>query len=49
MEGHYGASQVTVRKLQLVAVDKEAGLVMVRGAVPGPNKGIVYIKKNLTK
>ena len=49
MEGHYGASQITVRKLQLVAVDKDAGLVMVRGAVPGPNKGIVYIKKNLTK
>jgi large subunit ribosomal protein L3 len=49
MEGHYGAAQVTARKLELIAVDKEAGLVMVKGAVPGPNRGVVYIKKNLTK
>jgi large subunit ribosomal protein L3 len=49
MEGHYGASQVTAKNLKLVAVDKEAGLVLIRGAVPGPNKGIVYIMKNLIK
>ncbi|HEX7510015.1 MAG TPA: 50S ribosomal protein L3 [Chitinivibrionales bacterium] len=49
MEGHYGAGQVTAKNLLLVGVDKEAGVVMIRGAVPGPNKGIVYIKKNSIK
>jgi large subunit ribosomal protein L3 len=49
MEGHMGAAQVTAKKLQLMGVDKEAGIVMVKGAVPGPTKGVVYIKKNLTK
>ncbi len=49
MEGHYGASQVTMRNLELVGIDKEAGLVMIKGAVPGPSKGIVFITKNPTK
>jgi large subunit ribosomal protein L3 len=49
MEGHMGAAQVTAKKLQLMGVDKEAGIVMVKGAVPGPSKGVVYIKKNSTK
>jgi large subunit ribosomal protein L3 len=49
MEGQYGNTQVTTKNLLLVGVDKEAGLVLIRGAVPGPSKGIVYIKKNLTK
>lgn len=47
MEGHYGASQVTLKNLEVVALDKEAGLVMVKGAVPGPNKGIVFVKKTI--
>mgnify|MGYP001586931004 FL=1 len=49
MEGQYGASQVTIKNLRLVGIDKEAGLVLIRGAVPGPSKGVVYIKKNSTK
>ena len=49
MEGHYGAAQRTQRNLEVVAIDKEAGLVMIKGAVPGPNKGIVYISKIISK
>jgi large subunit ribosomal protein L3 len=49
MEGHYGAAQRTIRNLEIVAIDKEAGLVMIKGAVPGPNKGIVYINKIVSK
>jgi large subunit ribosomal protein L3 len=49
MEGHYGNAQVTSRNLEVVALDKDAGLVMIKGAVPGPNKGIVFIKKIISK
>jgi large subunit ribosomal protein L3 len=49
MEGHYGAAQRTIRNLEVMALDKEAGLVMIKGAVPGPNKGIVYISKIVKK
>ncbi len=49
MEGHYGNAQVTIRNLEVVALDKEAGLVLIKGAVPGPNKGIVVINKIVKK
>ncbi|HMD67494.1 MAG TPA: 50S ribosomal protein L3 [Chitinivibrionales bacterium] len=49
MEGHYGNAQVTIRNLEVVALDKEAGLVLIKGAVPGPNKGIVFINKIVKK
>ncbi|MBN1128964.1 MAG: 50S ribosomal protein L3 [Chitinispirillaceae bacterium] len=45
MDGHLGASQVTARNVPVVGIDKEACLVFVNGAVPGPNKGIVFIRK----
>jgi large subunit ribosomal protein L3 len=49
MEGQYGNTQQTIRNLEVIALDKEAGLVMVKGAIPGPNKGIVYINKIVSK
>jgi large subunit ribosomal protein L3 len=45
MDGHLGASRVTARNIAVVGIDKEAGLVFVNGAVPGPNRGIVVIRK----
>jgi len=45
MSGHMGDDQVTVRNLEVVGLDKEAGLLFVKGAVPGRNKGYLYIKK----
>lgn len=45
MAGHYGNKKVTVRNIEVVSVDKENGLVFVRGGVPGCNSGIVFIRK----
>jgi len=45
MSGHYGDEQVTVKNLEVVQIDKDNGLVFLRGAIPGCNKGIVYIRK----
>ncbi|MGH9417984.1 MAG: 50S ribosomal protein L3 [Terriglobales bacterium] len=43
--GHMGHAQVTVRNLQVIAVDAEENLLAVRGAVPGPNGGYVLIRR----
>lgn len=43
MAGHMGDEQVTAQNLKIVAVDVEDGLILVRGAVPGANKGWVLI------
>ena len=44
MAGHLGAEQVTVQNLIVVKVDAEANLIAIRGAVPGPKGGVVYLK-----
>ncbi len=46
--GHMGVEQVTVQNLDIVKVDPELNMIVIRGAVPGPKGGIVYIK-NTTK
>lgn len=45
MAGHFGAEQVTVRNLRIVRVDAEKNIVLVRGAVPGPNGGLVSLSQ----
>ncbi|KMY65821.1 50S ribosomal protein L3 [Desulfocarbo indianensis] len=45
MPGQYGNSQVTVRNLKVVDVRPEENLIVVAGAVPGANGGIVYLQK----
>jgi len=45
MAGRYGAEQSTMRNIKLVRVDAENGLLLVRGAVPGPNGGYVTISQ----
>jgi large subunit ribosomal protein L3 len=42
--GQYGNSQVTIRNLDIVKIDKENNLLLVRGAVPGPNGGLVLVR-----
>ena len=44
MAGRYGAERVTVRNLTVVKIDAENNLVLVRGAVPGPNGGFIMIR-----
>ena len=43
LPGHMGAQRVTVQNLDIVKVDAENNLIAIRGAVPGPKNGIVYI------
>ena len=43
MPGHMVSNQVLVRKLTVVDVQPEKNLLLVRGAVPGANKGLVVI------
>lgn len=45
--GHMGAEQVTVQNLDVVRVDEELGLIAVRGAIPGPKGGIVFVKNTV--
>ena len=44
MAGHLGAERVTVQNLAVVKVDAENNLIAIKGAVPGPNGGIVVIR-----
>ncbi|HEY1598428.1 MAG TPA: 50S ribosomal protein L3 [Pirellulales bacterium] len=45
MAGRYGAERNTVRNLKVVKVDSENDLLLVRGAIPGPNGGYVIVKQ----
>ena len=45
--GHMGAEQVTVQNLDVVKVDVELNMIAVRGAIPGPKGGVVYLKNTV--
>ncbi len=49
MAGHYGAQVVHVQSLLVVDVLPEQNIILVKGSVPGPNKGVVYIEKSRIK
>lgn len=50
MSGHMGASQVTVKNLQIVDVDSNKGLILIKGAVPGhPNAMVKISTTGVTK
>src|SRR6516225_5721023 len=44
MAGHLGAERVTVQSLQVISVDAESGVLMIKGAVPGSKGGFVLVK-----
>jgi large subunit ribosomal protein L3 len=44
MSGHLGNVRVTTQNLEVVRVDTERNLLLVKGAVPGPAGGDVYIR-----
>ncbi len=45
MAGRMGGDQVTCRSVLIVGIDKEKGLLLVKGPVPGPNTGLIYVKE----
>ncbi len=47
MAGQYGHENVTVLNLEVVKVDKERNVILVKGAVPGPVKGIVTLRNSV--
>ena len=47
LAGHMGKDNVTVQNLEVVKVDTERNLLLVKGAVPGPRKGLVTIKNSV--
>lgn len=47
MPGHMGSVQVTVQNLEIVKVDAENNLLLVKGSVPGPKKCLVTIKETV--
>ena len=47
MPGHMGAVRVTVQNLEVVSVDAEKNLILVKGAVPGTKKSLVMLKESV--
>ena len=47
MPGQMGHKRVTVQNLEIVRVDAENNLLLVKGAVPGPRKSLVTIKETV--
>ena len=43
MAGHMGAERVTVKNLEVAYIDPETNLIGVKGAVPGPRKGLIIL------
>ena len=45
--GQMGNEQVTIENLQIVKVDAELNMIVIRGAIPGPKGGLVYIRNTV--
>ena len=49
MAGHLGCERVTIQNLDVVKVDAENNLIAIKGAIPGPKKGIVMVVNSVKK
>ena len=47
LPGHMGAERVTIQNLEIVKIDEQKNLMLVRGAVPGPKGGLLIIKNGV--
>ena len=47
--GQMGNEQVTVMNLDVISVDAELGIIAVRGAIPGPKGGVVFLRSSVKK
>jgi large subunit ribosomal protein L3 len=48
MGGHMGMDTVTTRNHPLVKIDAENNLLLIKGALPGPNGGLLFVRKSIT-
>jgi len=49
MAGQHGNARVTVQNLKVAAVMADQGILLIRGAVPGPNGGYLVVRKAIKK
>jgi len=49
MAGHLGHENVTIQKLEVVAVDAEKNLLLIKGAMPGVNRGLLSIAETVKR
>ena len=49
MAGRMGNQQVTVQNLRVVSIDADRNLILIKGAVPGPTKGMLIVRKAVKK
>ncbi len=47
LPGHMGSEKVTVQRLTVVRVDADRSLLLIKGAIPGPKKGLVIVKSTV--
>lgn len=47
MPGHMGSEQVTIQNLEVVQIDLENNVILIKGNVPGPKKSLVLIKSSV--
>ena len=47
LPGHMGSEKVTVQRLTVVRVDADCNLLLIKGAIPGPKKGLVVVKSTV--
>jgi len=47
LPGHMGHETVTIQNLEVVKVDMERNLLLIKGSVPGPKKGLVFVKRGV--
>ena len=47
LPGHMGHETVTIQNLEIVKVDLERNILLVKGSVPGPKKGLVFVKRGV--
>jgi len=47
MPGHMGAKKITIQNLEIIRIDADDNLILVKGAVPGPKKALVTIRESV--
>lgn len=47
MPGHWGNEKTTVQNLEIVRVDAERGVLLIKGAVPGPKGAMVFVRQSI--
>jgi large subunit ribosomal protein L3 len=49
LPGHMGAKTVTMQNLEVISVDTEKNVILIKGNVPGPKKSTVYVQSSVKK